>query len=445
MKKLAILLSVALASCTSAPKFFDCKTEPCREMTPKDAIVCTASECVHGTVVQPPEPPTPDPEPTEIGTIRTETGSYPGAVLGDWPDKLLGGYTIPTLGEFPRVYMHAEITSQTTLNAHRPVPPEYPNEEEYQKATVLPYVEMAERFGFAPYWFYTTETLNGAKFVAEHTKSPDVILPIRSHRSNTMEPAFLQSMEAYAQELKSQGRRAIAIPTDEPNEDIDPNYTQLVKDAATIKSNAPSILLGVTEQYSQILYDAGFRLFIPNLNRIGPHTTDRPWPSMDAYPADVEVWVYPSCMSHGCVGGSDKGVSDLVVDRDPVYYRSLGVTTLSVMPRAENLLYYHMMVQGNLPDPSVQTSIYREGGEMEGILFYKGPVPSLRMLEVAKAIRDMELYRHMLSLPTHAAWMLGEIRKIAPSQFEWSKDYAAYDDLYSRAYQRYQAWKESTR
>jgi hypothetical protein len=321
-----------------------------------------------------------------------------------------------------RLRLYSVVTSQTTLDRH------YPSQWGRQDESVIPYVKAAQAYGITPAFFSSVYNLDGAKFMHAQTASlTEMFFPVRMYDTPTIQPGFLQQMNTYAATLG--GKKPLVYLCDEPSTH---GALQACIDAVkVVRTNFPLADILVTDVFRQDLYDAGVRHFSPPLNYITKSAAGVDLPPPSAY-ASVRVSPYISNMS--AMGQAAYGVSppDFALDREPVYARAFATVALAVLPELDNLLYYHTMAV--LPSSTLTESIFRENVNMDGILFYADttqnlPMPSARMYENAEGLIDGSLIKELLSRSEHRAWILGRLAVIAPSQFNWDRNYQTYVNL----------------
>jgi hypothetical protein len=177
----------------------------------------------------------------------------------------------------------------------------------------------------------------------------------------------------------------------------------------------------------------------------------RPEPA-DYVTAGKTLWMYVSCMSHGCNLGRDSGVNgwddianeyidaqsgapDLVIDRTAV--EPFGFYLLGYKHGAESLLYYSAVeswplwarTKGNGPiDPWIDQ--YNFGGNGDGSLIYPGgdqpgcpmgqtfrPYPSIRM----KLLREASYLADALKADANQTWAQGQVGDIITDSLTWDR------------------------
>lgn len=388
--------------------------------------------------------PTPAPAPSGMETptpdgamIKVTQPSYPGARLGDYPDKLPSS-TMSPIEQWPhwnlikpenRMRLFGTVTSQTTLDVH------YPSQWGRQEESVIPYVSMSQRYGVVPMFFMSAYNLDGLKFMASQTSTNELVFPIRAADSQTLSASYLTEMSNYYNGSLST-RTPIVYLYDEPNSDA--QISEAIAATKTVKQYFPKAKVMITKEFRQDMRTAGVDIFCPVLNYVNQSAAGISMPG----PADYgtsEVWSYISNMSP--MGQAAYGFSppDVTLDRDPVYARAWAAVTLSVLPQNKHLLYYHMAVV--LPTLAQTESIFRESANMDGILIYADTVnntaaPSRRLYEISQSLIDGSVLREALSRPDLKDWTMNELKIIAPSQFSWSKNYSDYSSLRSRVVQK---------
>ena len=146
---------------------------------------------------------------------------------------------------------------------------------------------------------------------------------------------------------------------------------------------------------------------VPCITSIGtqpPATVGQQYASWLAQPGK-ELWLYQSCVSHGCAGGgTDRGWPQITVDSSALRQRAMGWIDFAYGATGE--LYYETAMSFS---GSPWTDQYEFGGNGDGTLFYPGtpaqiggttqvPVASLRLAQLRDGVQDYEYLSILKSL-----------------------------------------------
>lgn len=214
---------------------------------------------------------------------------------------------------------------------------------------------------------------------------------------------------------------AWAYLTDEPcdkagcGNNADPGMLLTAARTDAAKAGAPSLLRMVTHDFDARL---------PSVNRFVPSFEQykKPTPTPD-------YWMYGACNSHGsCANGFTgplSGTPDLMLEQPTVHYRAFPFVAAALGAKAS--LYYVCNVDYGTKDPWVDQ--YSYGGNGDGTLVYPG-IPGERGFTAHAAIGSirLKLLRQGQFDIEHAV-LGGKLSTLAPDQYKWSRDNAAYDAL----------------
>jgi hypothetical protein len=255
---------------------------------------------------------------------------------------------------------------------------------------------------------------------------------------NYTDPTSLQAAEAT---VKAKGQSAWFYTRDEPGpSDVASTNARI----ALQKQYAPSIKTMVTTSAtSGITPD----IYCPVIDHFAVQT----WPGGPIMPgeeayAGKELWLYTSCMEHGCgadrsgnvnapkVSGSSTGAPGFSLDRPAAYIYAFIAMPLRYKS-LKGLLYYNSVEQYKLYGQGVDvwTDQFNFGGNGDGTLFYplragmygsevEQPAVSIRM----KKIRDAQyLMDYAAQAGSDIAQECGAGALITDS-LHWQKDASAY-------------------
>lgn len=216
---------------------------------------------------------------------------------------------------------------------------------------------------------------------------------------------------------------------------------------ANQKLYAPHVKRMVTTPFNEDLDDVD--IYCPLANQFDAVWGETTMPGESAY-AGKELWLYVSCISHGCgpdlaadpdverVSGSDSGTPDLTMDRtaaEPFGFMLLG----QKYPTVTSLLYYNTVEQYklfSLVDLDMwEGETWNFGGNLDGTLFWPGrvgieglaaetPIVSVRM----KLLREAQNLADLLSMldPT---WVATQVDAIMTSPVDWTRDISVFETL----------------
>ncbi len=238
---------------------------------------------------------------------------------------------------------------------------------------------------------------------------------------------------------------------DEPSESA---MTALRTTLANQKLNAPNVSRMVTTSFRADLADVD--IFTPVAEHfdlpVPLYVGDPTYPGESAY-ASKKLWLYVSCMSHGCstdlnasptaakFSGLDSGAPDLTMDRSGA--EPFGFMLLAQKyPSVKALLYYNVVEQYKQYSKGVDMwkgGVFNFGGNLDGTLFWPGrpgvegltahvPVVSVRM----KLLREAQNLADTLSL-LDPAWVKTKVDALMTSPRKWTRSAVAFDELQREA------------
>lgn len=222
---------------------------------------------------------------------------------------------------------------------------------------------------------------------------------------------------------------------DEPSE---AEMVEVVRRAEKVKQFAPGLKVMVTTEERDTLLGK-VDIFAPVMDHFkipGHRLSYRPG-----------YWLYTSCMEHSCgMVGPSSGVPGLVLDRPLVHGRAF--THVAAALGAKAALYYNLTEAYQRQDLWVDPWVKGPGGipfggNYDGVLLLPsmtgspkryvqgmsapGPVETLMMKYVRQGSFDQEYFR-MAEL-NDPAWAQTLRLSLVRTQFDWSKDPAAYDKV----------------
>ncbi len=230
---------------------------------------------------------------------------------------------------------------------------------------------------------------------------------------------------------------------DEPAHEELPRYEAGL---AAQKAAAPTIRTMVTGyHYPGLSID----IYCAPARNIG---NGKPLPSTYAA-AGKSLWMYVSCMSHGCgvnrAGSLDPdandtlhppdGEPDLVIDRTAV--EAFGLYLMGYKYGLESLLYYNSIEGWSLwaksPPIDVWTDQYNFGGNGDGTLLYpdranKLPRASIRL----KLLREASYMVDALEQVPDQSWAHAQVDALVRTTLNWDRDMARISALRNAALER---------
>jgi hypothetical protein len=229
--------------------------------------------------------------------------------------------------------------------------------------------------------------------------------------------------------------RAYVYLWDEPREE---DYEAIIERAKLVRQYAPSLKTLVTIHYVPKL-ESYVDIFVPVINFMDQVGFPDPAVYRKLQEQGKQVWIYFSCMSHGCEGAQDAGTPDVMLERQATSIRSLG--PLAYRYHADALLYWRLnhAFQG-YPARDPWKDQWYFTGNGDGTLLYPGrpgqhgllkhqPILSLRIMGIEEVLHDIWYFREMDRLEQKPDWWEAAILELGKSPTEWSKDYAKYNAL----------------
>jgi hypothetical protein len=264
--------------------------------------------------------------------------------------------------------------------------------------------------------------------------------PTRVWLPNYTSTASLAAAEASTLAL---GWNSWFYTMDEP---ADSQVTELKNSFALQKQYAPHVKRMVTYYYRS---DFDADIFAPVAEQFDLSTPL--WTGGPTYPGESsysgkELWIYVSCMSHGCggdgatvtpVSGSDSGAPDLTMDRSGV--EPFGYMLLAQKyPSVKSLLYYNTVEQYKLYPQGVdmwKNGVFNFGGNLDGTLFWPGrvgvegitsemPVVSVRM----KLLREAQNLADTLA-QLDQTWVKTRVSAIMTDPRKWTRKISDIESL----------------
>lgn len=163
-----------------------------------------------------------------------------------------------------------------------------------------------------------------------------------------------------------------------------------------------------------------------------------------------ELWLYQSCMSHGCAYGTnvaenrvDAGWPSYMVDRSAAKNRAM--QWLVFLEGATGELYYGT----NLALTTAWSDQFQFNGNGDGTLFYPGtpdriggtrdvPLPSIRLKLIRQGMQDFEWLKWVSEAGDHA-FAQEHARRLIPSASRVGDDGRAFDEARLALIARYEA------
>jgi hypothetical protein len=235
--------------------------------------------------------------------------------------------------------------------------------------------------------------------------------------------------------LKHEGwlERSFAYLWDEPKASDMPRLRKL---ALLVRKHAPGLKILVTmtptPEFEELV-----DIWVPNMDEF-----DRPGRPLPAAYSELqkkgkEVWLYASCMSHGCTSAFDSGSPDWVIDRPGTHIRSQGWIAQKYHLNA--LLYYSVVdsYQHFSKDRDPWTDLWDFTGNGDGTLYYpgrpglhglkeNGPVETLRLKLWRQSSYDSDYVEMLSRSATKPAWWPGKLDSLVRSVRDWEHADSAY-------------------
>ncbi len=249
-------------------------------------------------------------------------------------------------------------------------------------------------------------------FMAQWENSPPGItdLPVPEQEKVKPRSAFWKSLTSSVREHNLEGRSFVYF-WDEPKD-----FAALKKSLAAIRPHAKGLKFLVTTHWRASL-DGLIDIWCPNLAEWD--TSGHPAPSVydGLKKRGQELWLYPSCTSHGCSGSENLHVPDLAMDRPSAFHRALPWAAFRY--GATGVLYYNTVESygKGAGAPWKDPKIF--DGYGEGTLFYPCTqeecgiddllvFPSLRLKILRDGLEDAEI--------------LYQAKKAGKPALAWSKE-----------------------
>lgn len=276
---------------------------------------------------------------------------------------------------------------------------------------------------------------------------------LRGARMTSVEYLGPRTAEAYADfaaHFQARGwlERAYDYVGDEPP--LGTTFPVLRGNATLARRNAPGLRTLLTTNMTQLRNNGLEELIdiaVPLVNDMGGNQRAQ----YDAFleRPSRELWLYQSCMSHGCEYGTNapenrpgSGWPSYMLDRSAAKARSM--EWVSFLQGATGELYYQTV--GMLD--TAWTDQFRFNGNGDGTLFYPGtperiggathvPVASMRMKYIRMGVQDYEWLR-MVSEAGDAEFARQVARELIPSASKVTDDGEAFEQARLKLIQRYQ-------
>ncbi len=234
--------------------------------------------------------------------------------------------------------------------------------------------------------------------------------------------AFLSDAQAHGW-----ADRTFVYAADEPGFGAS-TWDQARQVVSAVQSAAPGLptLVTTTVQAAQ-QNGVAPNILVPAVNEMddvsGTYAGDQR-PAYDSFvQSGGQLWMYQSCMSHGCAFGGDptqSGWPSYMIDASPVRNRAMQWADFREQVSGE--LYYET-VNAYQGDP--WTDQYRFGGNGDGTLFYPGgpsriggstevPLASLRLKQIRAGMEDYE-YLTLVSALGDPGFAMTQAQTVVPS------------------------------
>jgi uncharacterized protein (TIGR03382 family) len=246
-----------------------------------------------------------------------------------------------------------------------------------------------------------------------------------------------EALAAYTQHAREKGffDRVFDYTTDEPT--FTGTWHEIAPRAALVREAAPGmrtlVTANITETHEHGLVDR-LDILAPVVNHM-----DAPWgqyagnqrPHYDDFiRKGGELWMYQSCMSHGCAfGGAERNAvwPSYVIDVPAPRNRAMQWVDFAYGATGE--LYYETVLTY---DWSPWESVFNFSGNGDGTLLYPGkpekiggttqvPIPSLRLKHIRDGVEDYEYLAMLVKLGD--AELAGKLaRDVVPAAYRISDD-----------------------
>jgi hypothetical protein len=258
-------------------------------------------------------------------------------------------------------------------------------------------------------------------------------------------PVEVASYAAFAQHFRQKGwlDRAFDYTADEPP--YGSTFDQAAARAATVKQGDPGLRTLVTTTIDQAdahQLSGAIDLMVPVINDVdgtaSPYQGDQRahYDSFAGQPGKG-LWMYQSCMSHGCAygtngqGGSNARWPSYMVDASAAENRAM--QWLIFAERGSGELYY----QTAQAITTAWTDQFQFNGNGDGTLFYPGttnviggqtdvPVASIRLKLIRQGLQDYEWLK-LVSDAGDPAFAMQVARALVPAASQVTGDGSAFD------------------
>jgi hypothetical protein len=267
------------------------------------------------------------------------------------------------------------------------------------------------------------------------------------------EPAQLA---AFTEHFRARGwlDRAYDYTGDEPPYGI--SFDEAASRARAVRQAAPGLRTLLTTNIADARkhgLDELIDIMTPVVNHLDgveEHFVGKQRNQYDAYlqRPGKSLWVYQSCMSHGCGFGTnapgnqgDFGWPSYMVDRSAAKNRAM--QWLAFTERASGELYY----QTTMALTTAWRDVFRFNGNGDGTLFYPGttqaiggatpiPVASIRLKLIRQGMQDYEWLR-LVSEAGDPDFARGVARELVPDAYHVGDDGEAFERARLRLISRY--------
>ena len=275
--------------------------------------------------------------------------------------------------------------------------------------------------------------------------APNALAGAKMTSVQYMAPVDAQGFAAFSQHFASKGwlARAFDYTADEPP--YGGSFADAAAREATVKQGAPSLRTLVTTTVDQA--DANglsgnLDIIVPAVNAIdgtdAPYQGDQraAYQSFLAQPGHA-LWLYQSCMSHGCVYGTNEAGTEadtwpsVMVDATAAQNRAM--PWVDYLEGATGELYYETAQAL----PTAWTDQYQFAGNGDGTLFYPGtpsaiggttdvPLPSIRLALIRLGEQDYE-WLQMVSDAGDPDFARQVARALIPTAHQVTADGTAFE------------------
>jgi hypothetical protein len=267
------------------------------------------------------------------------------------------------------------------------------------------------------------------------------------------EPARLA---AFTEHMRARGwlERAYDYTGDEPPYGL--SFAEAVNRARTVRQAAPGLRTLLTTHIAaaeQHGLDELIDVMTPVVNHLDGTKSPFIGSQRDRYEAylrrpNKQLWVYQSCMSHGCSFGTnapenqqDSGWPSYMVDRSAAKNRAM--QWVAFAERASGELYY----QTTEALTTAWKDVFRYNGNGDGTLFYPGtaaaiggttpiPVASIRLKHIRQGMQDYEWLK-LVSDAGDPDFAHAVARELIPAAHKVGDDGEAFESARLRLIARY--------